>query len=112
MKEKEVLFERIDNILNSLDEQFALALPDDEVNEETEERESISSAIVILLKQNIVLRISHGIIDGSVCDGWIDRIIDSVDDEVKQEVTAISNVSTRNELVSYVTEIRKCLTQS
>lgn len=108
MKEKEVLFERVDIIFNSLDNQFALTLTDDE----DEERESISSAIVVLLKQNIVLRISRAIIDGNVCDGWIDRIFDLVEDEVKQEVSAISHDSTRNGLVSYVTEIRKCLTLS
>lgn len=113
MEQKKVLFECIDGILNTLEQDIAIAMPDDELGNKVEtsdeQRDSIARALMLLCKQRIVLCVYRSIFEAEVMDGWIDKIMDAIECEVKDSLCLLSRQSQKDEITAYVSDLRNTL---
>lgn len=116
MEQKKVLFGCIDRILNTLEQDIAIAMPDDELGNKVEtsdeQRESIARALMLLYKQRIVLRVYGSIFEAEVTDGWIGKIMDAIECEVKDSLCLLSRQSQQDEITAYVSDLSKTLLNS
>ena len=116
MEQKKVLFGCIDGILNALEQDIAIAMPDDELGNKVEtseeKRESIARALMLLYKQRIVLLVYRSIFEAEVMDGWIDNIMDAIECEVKDSLCLLSCQSQKDEITAYVSDLWNTLLNS
>ncbi len=118
MEQKKVLFGCIDGILNALEQDIAIAMPDDDElqnkfeTSDDEQHESIARALMILFKQHIVLRVYGSIFEAEVTDGWIGNIMNAIECEVKESLRLLSSQSQKDEITSYVSDLRNTLLNS
>lgn len=113
MKEKEVFLECLDEIFNSLGREINECLPEDErpqsETSEEETRESISMALVLLCKQQIVMSLFKFIMRANIYDGWLESVIESAQAELELDVSLRKQESLREDLVDYLSELKERL---
>lgn len=115
MKEKEVYVECLDEIFNSLGREINLCLPDvggEQTQSETSEeetRESISMALVLLCKQQIVLSLCKLIMRANIYDGWLESVIESAQAELQLDVSLRKQERLRQDLMAYLSELKERL---
>lgn len=99
---KIILFHVIDGILDVLDMSFVIA-------ESNDDECDLNKQIIFLINENIVLNVYKRILESEVQNGWIDNIMDAIDCEVKDSLRVLSNQSHKDEITSYVSDLRKKL---
>lgn len=113
MKEKESYLECLDEIFNSLGQEISVCLPDEEDEQtksetsEVETRESISRALVLLLKQQIVLRLCKLLMYANIYDGWLENVIESAQAELQLEISLTDRL--RQDMIAYLSELKERL---
>ena len=112
MKEKESYLECLDEIFNSLGQEISACLPDEEDEQtksetsEVETRESISRALVLLLKQQIVLCLCK-LLYANIYDGWLEDVFESA--QVQLEISLRKHDRLRQDMTAYLSELKEHL---
>lgn len=115
MKEKEVYVECLDEIFNSLSREINLCFPDvggEQTQSETSEeetRESISQALVLLCKQQIVLSLFKLIMRANIYDGWLESVIESAQAELQLDISLRKQERLRQDLMAFLSELKERL---
>lgn len=76
---------------------------------EEETRESISLALVLLCKQQIVLSLCKLIMRANIYDGWLESVIESAQAELELDVSLRKQESLREDLLAYLSELKERL---
>lgn len=112
MKEKESYLECLDEIFNSLGQEISVCLPDEEDEQtksetsEVETRESISRALVLLLKQQIVLCLCK-LLYANIYDGRLENVIESAQAELQLAISLTERL--RQDMNAYLLELKERL---
>lgn len=111
MKEKGSYLECLDEIFNSLEQEISECLPDEEDEQtksetsEVETRESISQALVLLLKQRIVLSLCKYLMYANIYDGWLEDVFESA--QVQLEISLRKYDRLRQDMTAYLSELKE-----
>lgn len=113
MKEKEVFLECLDEIFNSLGREINECLPEDErpqsETSEEETRESISRALVLLCKQQIVLSLCKLIMRANIYNGWLESVIESAQAELQLDISLRKQERLRKDMTAFLSELKERL---